>query len=200
MNEIRRHRLAIVCFFSLCSALTFAQTPSVPAAPAPRPRGPRPAPTNIKALPKDITGDDLIKLMHQYEGDLGVECQFCHARNAETKRNDFPSDANPLKEKARVMIKMTEEINTKNLAQLVDHKPADAVTCGTCHRGMAQPEAFIPKPHENGAPVGTPGPILGTAINHSRKQSSRSALSSIVGRLRIFPTDTATTTSHHRLR
>jgi hypothetical protein len=86
--------------------------------------------------------------MHQYESDLGVECEFCHARNPETKRNDFPSDANPVKEKARMMIRMTDDINAKYLAQLPDRKSTDPITCGTCHRGMSRPEAFVPKPHD----------------------------------------------------
>jgi hypothetical protein len=129
----------------------FAQeTPApAPAAQTARPpRGPRPNPTNIKVLPKDITGDEVIKLMRQYEGDLGVECEFCHARNPETRRNDFASDANPVKDKARLMIKLTDDLNAKYLTQLSDHKSADAVTCGTCHRGMSHPEAFVPKPRE----------------------------------------------------
>ncbi len=115
-------------------------------------RGPRPNPTNIKVLPKEITGDDVIKLMRQYEGELGVECEFCHARNPETKRNDFASDANPVKEKARMMIKMTDDLNEKYLAELVDHKSTGSVTCGTCHRGMSHPETFIPKTRENRPP------------------------------------------------
>jgi len=144
-----------VCAISLSAHLTFAQE-SPAAAPAAQtarpPRGPRPNPTNIKVLPKNITGDEVIKVMHQYEGDLGVECEFCHARNPETKRNDFPSDANPVKDKARLMIKMTDDLNAKFLAQLSDHKSADAVTCGTCHRGLSHPEPFVPKPHEHGNP------------------------------------------------
>lgn len=130
-----------------------AQDTAAPAAQTatPRPpRGPRPNPTNIKALPKDITGDQINKLMHQYEGDLGVECEYCHARNPETKHNDFPSDANPVKDKARLMIRMTDELNTKYLAQLSDRKSTDPVTCGTCHRGMAHPEAFTPTQREQG--------------------------------------------------
>ena len=46
-----------------------------------------------------MTGDDVIKVMRQFTGDLGVECGFCHASNPETKRIDFASDANPVKEK-----------------------------------------------------------------------------------------------------
>jgi Photosynthetic reaction centre cytochrome C subunit len=91
--------------------------------------------------------------MHQYEADLGVECGFCHARNPETKRNDFASDANPLKNTARIMIKMTSDLNAKYLTQLSgDHKSDDPITCGTCHRGMSHPAVFVPKPHDHDQP------------------------------------------------
>jgi hypothetical protein len=153
MNRLHRCFLVLVCAGFLAARITLAQDSPAPAAQAARPgapRGPRPNPTNIKVLPKDITGDETIKLMHQYEGDLGVECEYCHARNPETKRNDFPSDANPVKDKARLMIKMTDDLNTRYLAQLSDPKPTNPITCGTCHRGMAQPEVFVPKPRERG--------------------------------------------------
>jgi hypothetical protein len=161
--RIRRSSLVAICIVSLAAPLTLAQEPAAtpPVTQTARPpRGPRPKPTNIKALPKDISGDDLIKLMRLYEGDLGVECGFCHARNPETRRIDFASDENPVKDKARVMIRMTGDINTKYLAQLSDHKPDNAVTCGTCHRGSAMPEAFIPKPRERGnqPPAAAPQP------------------------------------------
>ncbi len=125
-----------------------AAAPAAQATTPRQPRGPRPNPTNIKVLPKNITGDEVIKVMHQYEGDLGVG------------RNDFPSDANPVKDQARLMIKMTDDLNAKYLAQLSDHKSVDAVTCGTCHRGMSHPEPFVPKPHEHGnpPPAATPQP------------------------------------------
>jgi Photosynthetic reaction centre cytochrome C subunit len=153
MNRFRRCSLVVVCTATLSANIALAQDAPAPAAQTARPpRGPRPNPTNIKALPKNITGDEVIKLMHQYEGDLGVECEFCHARNPETKKNDFPSDANPVKEKARLMIKMTDDINAKYLAQLTDHKSSDPVTCGTCHRGMSHPEPFVPKPQDHGHP------------------------------------------------
>jgi hypothetical protein len=152
MNRFHRCSLVVVCVVSFSAQLALAQDSSAPppAAQTARPRGPRPNPTNIKALPKDITGDQINKLMHQYEGDLGVECEFCHARNPETKRNDFPSDANPVKETARLMIKMTDDLNTRYLAQLSTRKSTDPITCGTCHRGMSHPDVFVPKPREPG--------------------------------------------------
>jgi hypothetical protein len=158
MNGFVRHSLLVVCMASLSGRIVSAQD-----SPAPTPqtqmagqrRGPRPSPTNLKALPKDMTGDEVIKIMRQYEVDLGVECKFCHTRNPETRRIDFASDANPVKDKARVMIKMTDDLNAKYLAQLSDHRSADVVTCGTCHRGMSHPKAFVPKPREN-RPAGVP--------------------------------------------
>jgi len=156
MNRILRCSL-VVCVVTLSAHFTSAQDAPAPAPQAARPpRGPRPNPTNIKVLPKDITGDETIKLMHQYEGDLGVECEFCHARNAATKRNDFPSDANPVKDKARLMIKMTDDLNARYLAQLTDPKAINPITCGTCHRGMSHPEVFVPKPHEGNHPPAAP--------------------------------------------
>ena len=155
MNGFLRHSLLVVCAASLSAQLLLAQDTPAPAPQSPaagQRRGPRPNPTNIKALPKDITGDDVIKLMRQYEGDLGVECEFCHARNPETKRNDFASDANPVKDKARLMIAMTDDLNAKYLTQLADHKSTGAVSCGTCHRGVSHPETFVPKPRENRPP------------------------------------------------
>lgn len=161
---------------SLVGGAALAQTTPTPApADAPagapqRPRGPRPAPVNLKVLPKDMTGDDIIKLMRQYEGDLGVECGYCHAKNPATGRNDFASDANPMKDRARVMIKMTHEINAEYLTQLTDPPAGNPVTCGTCHQGMAKPAVFVPKPQERGprpAPP-TPGPPGSNSTANSR--------------------------------
>jgi hypothetical protein len=154
MNGLLRHSLLLVCAASLSAQLILAQETPAPQAPAAgQRRGPRPNPTNIKVLAKDISGDDVIKLMRQYEGDLGVECEFCHARNPETKRNDFASDANPVKDKARMMIAMTDDLNAKYLTQVADHKSTAVVTCGTCHRGVSHPETFVPKPRENRPPA-----------------------------------------------
>jgi Photosynthetic reaction centre cytochrome C subunit len=104
-----------------------------------------PKPTNLKVLPKDISGDDIDKLMHRYKQDLGVPCGYCHEENAQTKQIDFASDENPVKETARFMIKMNNDINTKYLAQLGDRRYADPFTCGNCHQGQVDPPTFEPK-------------------------------------------------------
>jgi hypothetical protein len=114
-----------------------------------------PPPSNLKVLPKDLTSQQVVAIMHNYAGELGVGCNYCHAKDDTTGRTNFASDANPMKDRARVMIKMTHAINTEYLTQLTDPKPQNPVTCGTCHRGMSQPTVFTPAPRER---PGSPPP------------------------------------------
>lgn len=107
---------------------------------------PHPRPRNLKALPREMSGDDVDRLMRQYQQYLGVPCGYCHEENPETKQVDYVSDENPVKETARFMISMTSDINNKYLAQLGDRRYADPITCGSCHRGQVQPPAFELKP------------------------------------------------------
>jgi hypothetical protein len=106
---------------------------------------PHAKPTNLKVLPKNISGDDIDKLMHRYETDLGVPCGYCHEENPQTKEIDYASDENPVKETARFMIQMNNDINTKYLTQLGDRRYAEPFTCGNCHQGQIDPPTFGPK-------------------------------------------------------
>jgi hypothetical protein len=160
--------LRLLAVLSLATAaVAFAQAPATtPGAPPPagQQRRPAPPPTNLKVLAKDLTGQQVREIMHGYEQQLGEECEYCHAQNPATGRNDFPSDAKPMKDRARVMIKMTADINAQYLTQLADPKPENPVTCGTCHRGAAKPALFVPPPRErpagppSGAPAAPPTP------------------------------------------
>ena len=110
--------------------------------------------------------------MQGYTQALGVRCEFCHAQDPATHRNDFASDANPMKETARAMIRMAQDLNTKYLAQLPNMPAGSApptVSCGTCHRGEKEPPAFVPPPRQGGpggpagaapAPPATPAPWM----------------------------------------
>jgi hypothetical protein len=112
-------------------------------------------------LPDNISRDDLRKLMRQYTGDLGVECEFCHtAADPVTRREDRASDGNPVKETARYMIQMTDDLNTRYLEQMPDRRYADPITCGTCHRGEKHPSIFVAPPRQQG---NRPGPAPGSA-------------------------------------
>ncbi len=140
----------------LLSLLAAAQTPpsqnpATPGSPAPA-RAPY-VPKNLKVLPDNT---DLRKVMHQYSGDLGVECEFCHAApDPVTHRSDRASDANPVKETARSMIQMTDDLNSKYLAQIPNRRSTDPVTCGTCHRGEKHPSVFVAPPRPPATPAAT---------------------------------------------
>lgn len=147
-----------VCLFvaSLFAATVSAAFAQQPAGPPPQ-HHEMPPPKNLQVLPKDTTGPQLMAIMHRFTGDLGVHCTYCHAEDPATHRPDFASDANPIKNRARVMMRMTHTINAEYLTQLNDPSP-EHVGCGTCHRGMPTPPEFVPQPEEHHeAPHPAPG-------------------------------------------
>jgi hypothetical protein len=121
-----------------------------------------PAPTNLKVLPKTLTGDQVHEIMHKWEADLGTNCGHCHASDPNNigpngrPRLNYADDSKPEKATARLMVKMTEDIN-KNYVSKVDNS-GEPVTCGTCHRGNLEPEPFKAPPehdeHEHEHPAG----------------------------------------------
>jgi hypothetical protein len=110
---------------------------------ATRPQDDKPK-RNLKILPKDISHDDLDKIMDSWKVALGVKCGFCHApsKDSSSRHLDFASDAKPEKDIARHMFRMTAKINKKYFNFDKDDKGAviPAVTCLTCHRGEPHPE------------------------------------------------------------
>lgn len=103
-------------------------------------------PKNLKVLPKNISPKDLDKLMDQYSNALGVNCEFCHVRNKEIDKMDFPKDAKPEKEIARDMMRMNYSINKTyfNFTKTFDpNEKIQAVSCMTCHRKQARPEMIV---------------------------------------------------------
>jgi hypothetical protein len=101
-------------------------------------------PTNLKVLPKGISMQDLSKLMVSLQRDLGVQCGFCHEEDPDTKRINYASDENPRKEVTRFMMRMTNDIDEKYLAQLGDRQYATPITCGNCHLGQMHPPPLDP--------------------------------------------------------
>jgi hypothetical protein len=97
---------------------------------------------NLKVLPKNISHDDLDKIMHGFNDALGVKCNFCHAAQKDNPRKmDFPSDEKSEKNIAREMYKMTGRINKKffKYKQSAEN-PVPPVGCITCHNGKEHPE------------------------------------------------------------
>lgn len=96
--------------------------------------------TNLQVFPKDISRQALMAEMRQFAFALDVRCTHCHARREDGRGNDFASDANPNKDKARAMLRMMATINNELLPLVPDRgDPPVVVTCKTCHRGTTKP-------------------------------------------------------------
>jgi hypothetical protein len=145
----------IASFTALVSAFlavaTLAQAPSTqqaPAAPPAHEHENHPAPTNLKVLPKTMTGEEVHDLMHKWEASLGAECSTCHAADPKNigpngkPRLNFADDSKPEKNTARLMYRMVEDINA-NYVDKVENSGVP-VSCGTCHRGHLDPPIFSP--------------------------------------------------------
>jgi hypothetical protein len=147
-------------------AVMQAQAPQIPqsGAESPPPSSPRtfPAPTNLQVLPKDLSGQQVHDIMEQWAHALGLRCDSCHAEDRDNPSPDglpqlnFADDSKPMKGTARIMYKMTEEINSNYIAKVGGSDMP--VTCGTCHRGGISPEPFTMEPPD-GSPTGQATPI-----------------------------------------
>jgi len=84
---------------------------------------------NIQVL-KGVPAEQIFPTMQFISASLGVECEFCHVQNA------FEKDDKKPKQTARKMIDMMFAINKNNFE---GHRE---VTCNSCHRGSARPQAI----------------------------------------------------------
>jgi hypothetical protein len=100
---------------------------------------------NLKVLPKDISRGELMMQMREMAGALGVRCGYCHAGGnpATLEGVDFPSDSLETKRVARVMLRMTRDINSEWLPTTGrDTTRMARVSCTTCHHGSRRPETL----------------------------------------------------------
>lgn len=98
-------------------------------------------PENIQVLSKDWPGSRLRPVMIGFTRALGVRCSHCHVGEAGQPLStyDFPSDANPNKDRAREMLRMMGSINDhlKNIEPSGDKRVN--MWCHTCHSGRPRP-------------------------------------------------------------
>ena len=98
-------------------------------------------PENIKVLSEETTGGRLAGVMAGFTQGLGVRCTYCHVGESGKgfSTYDFVSDEKPNKDRARVMIRMVEDI--KGYLQKIEPSGANRVelSCNTCHRGLSRP-------------------------------------------------------------
>jgi hypothetical protein len=101
--------------------------------------------SNLKVLPKNISKQELDKVMDEFKDALGVKCNFCHVHKKDNPGEwDFPSDEKPEKSVARKMIAMSNKINKKffhGKSKYGDVNALMEVRCVTCHHGTPHPEA-----------------------------------------------------------
>lgn len=98
---------------------------------------------NLQVLPKDIARNELTAVMRGFSFATGYRCSNCHVgeEGQPFSTYDFASDDKALKRKARQMLKMVQAINGEYLSALPERRePNVAVTCSTCHGGVARPE------------------------------------------------------------
>jgi hypothetical protein len=98
---------------------------------------------NVKVIPKTTPVPQVVGMMRNFAGALGVRCQFCHVgqEGQPLASFDFAKDDKRTKLTARQMMRMVEEIN-RRLDTLPEHAQMTShveVTCQTCHRGVSRP-------------------------------------------------------------
>ena len=97
---------------------------------------------NLQVLPRDASARVVVGAMKGFANNLGVRCQFCHVgkEGMPLEEFNFVSDEIAQKKTARVMMRLTDDINRQLDAAVPRAAGADArVTCITCHRGQSTP-------------------------------------------------------------
>lgn len=100
---------------------------------------------NLQYFPAEIKREVLIQRMREFSFALNVRCQYCHAGGDGISFDgvDFSSDEKPAKNKARAMLRLTDQVN-KTLLPAVPSRaePAVSVDCVTCHHGLRLPKSL----------------------------------------------------------
>ena len=140
----------------LSGSLAMAQAPEGRRGAAP---APPPEPRNLKVLPANMPGAQVLPIMRNFAAALGTNCGYCHVWTGPgLPTNDFASDEKPAKEVARAMMRMVTDVNN-NLAANIKGKAADQITrvqCMTCHRGATIPTLPPPAPPAGAPPAAAP--------------------------------------------
>jgi photosynthetic reaction center cytochrome c subunit len=148
-------KIGIATFALAGAAAVFGVSVAFAQSASPQPSFADPPHKNLKVLPQDISGPQLIGTMKFFAQSLGVRCTFCHVgtEGQPLSSFDFASDAKREKQTARKMMAMVERINTQDFGVTDMTKPR--VTCFTCHRGSEHP-LKAPSAAEGTTPAAAP--------------------------------------------
>lgn len=117
---------------------------------------------NIRIL-KGIPAEQLFPTMEFMSASLGVNCEFCHVKNA------FEKDDKKPKQTARKMMEMMFAINQDNFDGRRN------VTCYSCHRGDAKPLAIPVVMTEEPKTTGEPHGVVAGGTEKESSAGSPSA-------------------------
>jgi hypothetical protein len=98
---------------------------------------------NLQSLPADFAPERLSAVMRGFTQALGVRCSYCHVgeEGQPLSSYDFPSDANPMKDRAREMYALLGVVNDQ-LADFDRSGERVNVWCHTCHSGKPRPQTL----------------------------------------------------------
>ena len=116
---------------------------------------------NIKIL-KGVPAEQIFPTMQFITASLGVECEFCHVHNA------FDKDDKKPKLTARKMMEMMFAINKDNF------EGQREVTCYSCHRGSAKPQAIPAVMTEEPKEAAVKEPMRGPAAPDAKESAGPS--------------------------
>ena len=94
---------------------------------------------NLQVLPQDITRDELRATMDGFTEQLDVKCSYCHVSD------DYPKDDKEHKRVARRMLKLVMFMRENAAEYFKDGIGSERINCWSCHRGMAEPEQWVPE-------------------------------------------------------
>lgn len=139
---MRRALVSVAATVAACTLIVAAQQ-TAPAAP--------PAddwkPTEIKnltVLPKDMSPDDVMKVMRAWNAALSVDCVFCHVGQVGKPLStfDFASDNKKRKDVSRIMLKSV--MATNEAFKVIEADDTPTVQCSTCHKRSRHVDADLP--------------------------------------------------------
>lgn len=101
--------------------------------------------TNLQLLDKDSSPRQVVGIMRDWAGGLGVRCNHCHVGPDNLVGMDFASDEKATKRTARRMLEMSRTLNRTLLKDLpsTEGERTQVVSCYTCHRGQSKPPRNI---------------------------------------------------------
>jgi hypothetical protein len=96
---------------------------------------------NTKVIPHTTPVIQVVGMMRDFAGGLGVRCHYCHVgeEGKPLEQFDFAVDEKRTKLVARQMMRMVQDINSRLDTLPGRTNPGLAVTCATCHRGAPRP-------------------------------------------------------------